>query len=366
MTQKENIFAELKSLELSNGSDVWTLNRAIACTLSDSELLEWYSSQKWKIVVLKSVLEKRDLKQLAAGQHKTIEKILDEFAKRERGYSRLRLALVRRFDFASKADRRRIIEALLTEYKQDRMQAYQLLKLQWDSYFSDKLVSIYNQFHENECLILFVKHYPRTFLKDKFDALAEYYNYPYACYCMGTDYVGQIDKQKMRPFEWLQSMTTFNQPVSEAEAEAILYFHVANDMYQTLWADSKGRYNGYSLLKMNNVRSVIRYMGHLGMADAILRFAKICKQAEAFAKQLGNNNSEDDSAIQDYFNKIGELLPHIKVEDGYHNDIKEWVEKGQPVYDHINSEKSCWYSLTDTTEDAQRHDGLELIDRASF
>lgn len=364
MTRKGNIFAELNSLKLARQSDVWTLNRAIACALSDSELLKLYSSQKSKNIVLKSVLEKRDSKRLAAGQHKTIEKILDEFVERKRGYSNLRLALVRRFEFASKADKRRIIDALLTEYKQDRILAYTMLKSYWDSYFTDKLESLYKQYHDNECLIVFIKHYPKTFLKDKFDALVEQFDYPYACYCMGPDYVGQIDKQKMEPAEWLQLMITFKQPVSESEVEAILYFYVANDLFQTTWTDAKGRFNGYSLLKMFNVRKVVRYMGHLGMADAILRFAKICKQAEDFVKPLGYINS--DVVIQDYFNKIGELLPQIKVEEGYHNDIKEWIEKGQPVYDHINSEKSFWYSLPDTTEDAQSQNGMEPIDRASF
>lgn len=364
MTRKGNIFAELNSLKLARQSDVWTLNRAIACALSDSELLKLYSSQKSKNIVLKSVLEKRDSKRLAAGQHKTIEKILDEFVERKRGYSNLRLALVRRFEFASKADKRRIIDALLTEYKQDRILAYTMLKSYWDSYFTDKLESLYKQYHDNECLIVFIKHYPKTFLKDKFDAIAKYYSYSYACYCMGPDYVEKIDKQKMHSVAWLQLMATFKQKVSEAEAEAILYCWVANCLDQALLYDGKGRFNDYSLLKISNVRDVIHYMGYLGMTDAILRFGKICKKAEALAEPFGHIKSEDVNAVRDYFNNIGKILPRIKVEDGYHNDVIEWVEKGQPVYDYT-SENIWWYTF-ESSEYAQDEDGLKPIDDMPF
>ena len=166
LQENKNILAELDSLDLSSGSDIWTLTRAVASTFSDSELLDYYCSPKGRghSVVIKSILEKRDSKRLAACQHRTIGEKIAEFSQKKRGYSYLRTELARRYNFASKADRRKIVEALLTENRQDRIQAYSLMNSHWDSYFTDKLVSLYNQYHDNESLILFIKHYPRTFL----------------------------------------------------------------------------------------------------------------------------------------------------------------------------------------------------------
>lgn len=359
--ENKTILAELDSLDLSRGSDIWTLKRALACTLSDSDLLDYYCTQKWSNVVIKSVLEKRDSKRLAACQHRTIGKKIAEFSQKKRGYSYLRTELARRYSFASKADRRKIVEALLTENRQDRVQAYPLLNSHWDSYFTDKLVSLYNQYHDSESLILFIKHYPRTFLNDKFDAIAEYYGYPYACYCMGADYVAEIDKQRMHPDDWLRLMATFKQKVSEAEAEAILYYYAADNLYQSVESGNYSRYDGYSLLKIHSVRNVIRYMGYLGMADAILRFGKTCEKVAAIAEQTGRvqdaNGKLDEKAAQAFFNKIGEILPKIKVEEDWHSDIKKWVEDGQPVYDYANAER--WY-FVNLAEPAQNQDDSEI------
>ena len=356
LRENKNILAELDSLDLSSGSDIWTLTRAVASTFSDSELLDYYCSPKGRghSVVIKSILEKRDSKRLAACQHRTIAKKIAEFSQKKRGYSYLRSELAWRYNYASKADRRKIVEALLTENRQDRVQAYPLMNSHWDSYFTDKLVSLYNQYHDNESLIVFIKHYPITFLQDKFDAIADFYGYPYACYCMGADYVGEIDKQKMHPDDWLRLMATFKQKVSDAETEAILYYYAANYLNQSVWRGVNNRDEEYSLLKIQRVRDVIRYMGYLGMADAILRFGKICEKVDAIAEQTGSvrdsNGEIDEKAAQAFFNKIGEILPKIKVEESWHNDIKKWVEKGQPVYNYADAERWYFVKLSDPAQ----------------
>ena len=359
MGKKKNILDEICSLRLSI-SELGSLYRALACTMDDSELLDYYSSQKFKDDIIKSVLEKRDLKRLAAYQHKTIGKKITEFSQKKRGYSCLRMELKHRYEFASKADKRKIVEAFLTESRQDRIQAYQLLKLHRDSYITDKLVSIYNQYHDNECLIVFIKHYPRTFINDKFDAIAGYFNYPYACYCMGADYVRKIDKHKMSPIEWLRLMATFKQNVSVTEAEAILYYHVVNDLSEITLSNIDGHLNGYFLLKIRSVRKVVSCMGYLGMAEAIHRFGKICEQVNAIVKQFGLIASDDCETHQSLFNKIGNILPEIPVEDGFHDIIKEWVLKGQPVCKYSLSKGEWRIEHSNLSEAEQNQDDCEF------
>lgn len=319
-----NTIEQFKSLKISSVISQWTMIRAYARTLPDSDLLEYYSTQKNKPDLIKSVLQKRDLKRLAAGQHKAIGKLIDEFAKRKRGYSHLRLALVRRYDFALKADRRRIVEALLSEYRQDRILAYQMLKLNWDAYFTDKLVSLYNQYHDRECLIVFIKHYPRTILQDKFDALVEQFDYPYACYCMGAVFAEKIDKYKMQPNEWLRLMATFNQDVSEAEAEAILYYTFAMGLLD----DLSCRKTWSSELMSVKALDVIRDLGRLGYADIIVRFGKILEQTEALIQPGAFIYIVDKYSFP---NKFYQILPQIEVEESWHSDVKKWAETANAI-----------------------------------
>lgn len=360
MEEKKKIIDEIFLLKLSNWSDQYTLYSAVACTMTDSELLDYYSSLPNKDDIIKSVLEKRDLKRLAACQHKTIGKKIAEFGQKKRGYSYLRLELANRYEFASKADKRKIVEAFLTENRQDRIQAYQLLELHWDSYFTDKLVSVYDQYHDNECLMVFIKHYPRTFLNDKFDAIAGYFGYTYACYCMGADFVGKIDKQRLHPDDWLRLMANFKQKVSVAEAEAILYYYVAKDLSGITLNNEEGHLNGYSLLKIRSVRKVVRCMGYLGMAESIIRFGKICKQIEIIAEPFGLIAADDYETHQSLFNKIGNTLPEISVEDGFHNVIKEWVLKGQPVCEYSLSKRQWWIKYPNWSDADQRECDCEL------
>ena len=171
---------------------------------------------------------------------------------------------------------------------------------------------------------------------------------------MGPDYVEKIDKHKMHPDDWLRLMATFKQKVSEAEAEAILYYYAADNLNQSVWRGVNNRDEEYSLLKIQRVRDVIRYMGYLGMADAILRFGKICEKVDAIAAQTGSvrdsNGEIDEKAAQAFFNKIGEILPKIKVEEDWHNDIKKWIEKGQPVYDYADAERWYFVKLSDPAQ----------------
>ena len=116
---------KFESFQLSI-SDKWTLIRAYASALFDRDLLDLYCSASQNQVI-KSLLIQRDQKKLASTQHRTIARLLKDFAKRESGWSYLRASLLQRYDFASLTDKRKIIESLLSDNKYDRKYAYSKL-----------------------------------------------------------------------------------------------------------------------------------------------------------------------------------------------------------------------------------------------
>ena len=304
---------KFESLQLSI-SDKWTLIRAYASALSDRDLLDLYCSASQNQVI-KSLLIQRDQKKLASTQHRTIARLLKDFAKRESGWSYLRASLLQRYDFASLTDKRKIIESLLFDNKYDRKYAYSKLSQRWDPYFTEIITDIYEKYHDPECLKLFVKHYPKSYLQDKFDSLVKFYDYRYACYCMGPDFVGNIDRSKIKDFEWLQLMAAFQREVSPIEAENILYNTVMDKLSEHIFYDSAyGEIDGdfpnsrhrFSVMELPNVKSVVRCLGLLGFKDALWRFANFCEQVD---KLLKNNDFQESHSKVACLYEVEELLP---------------------------------------------------------
>ena len=139
---------QLEELELSS-SDYWVLLRAYANSLPDAELLDLYIQRFSKNAVIHSLLKMRDIKALATIQHKIIQRELKTLNKNRLSDKRvvpgdraLRGELRVRYEFASKNDKRKILEMFLTSYKAERMFAYSQLYKNWDEYFKQIIINV--------------------------------------------------------------------------------------------------------------------------------------------------------------------------------------------------------------------------------
>lgn len=309
-TDMDDFLQQLDQIGLTNESDYWVILRAYSCSLSDEELLNFYISKYPNNVIIESVLQKRDANHLSELQHKTISKLLKKTKKyrhvadQKKKYSKLIGELLTRYKFASLKDRRRIIAFMFDGDKYERRYVYSNLYQQWDDYFFDRIISIYEQYHEGECLKIFIKHYPQCYLKDKFNALVDFYDYQYACYCMGAEQVAEIERDKMSPGEYIRLMATFKRQIPVQEAEDILYHTLVYNLFDFLCFPEQQK---TSLLAIRPVKHVVVAMGGLGMKESLISFAKICSMAN---KILVNRFS----SIIDYnagkvFYEIMALLP---------------------------------------------------------
>ena len=341
----EDFLKKFDEIGLTNNSDYWVIVRAYATSLSDKDLLDVYVSRFRNNVVIESLLRQRDVKHLATVQHKTIGKLLDKIVqyrtapKNVVGYNALRLELHARNKFSSGKDRRRIIEVFLAGNKTDRIYAYNQLYQNWDKYFFDKIIALYDQYHDGESLKLFIKHFPKSYLQDKFEAIAKHYNYSYAYYCMGAECVDSIDKSKVHPDEYLRLMATFKRKVPCNEAEDMLYATIVEHLYQFLSYYDK---NNASLLSVWDVKYIVRAMGTLGMKDSLISFVRICAQAE---KILCDGLSDTLKKRNEMYDKIISLLP----------------AKYRTTNAKMESEKEQMYNLEFCSCNSQDNDNVQQL-----
>jgi len=330
---------QLDELELSK-SDYWILVRAYANSLPDAELLDLYSSNRFlKNEILRSLLKKRDAKALATVQHKTILQGLKTLGENRLSDKRvvpgdraLRDSLRARYEFASENDKRKILEAFLASYKTERLFAYSRLLDNWNDHFKQIIIDVYNQHHDKECLKVFIKHFSKSFLNSIFSDIEACYDYSYACYCVGREYVPTIDRQKLKPFEYLRLMVNFKRNVPQKEAETILYDTLADELKWVLYSHNDKRLDGYykkeykkedTLLKsFPNVRRVIGALGAMGYTDSLLTFAKISTKIHTTIMKSEVNESDEEKV----FDKIVALLPEPQRYGKY-----EIPEKFRPI-----------------------------------
>lgn len=306
----EEFLQKIEPLHMSYNSDYWIILRAYMNSLSDKELLDIYIQKFSDNDIVKSLLQNRDIKSLGTILHKTIVKLIDginrngSVAKKTPGYVALRRELQLRYQFASQNDKRNILDLFLNGNKTERIWVYTCLYECWDNYFFDKIKSVYEQYQDGQCLKVFINHFPKSYLIDKFDALVNYYNYSYACYCLGVEYMGYIDKSKMSLVDYLQLMASLKRKISRDEAEDILYLALVESLYPFLYYyDSNKR---PTILSIDVIKSIVRSMGTLGMKESLMAFASICYQANEILDTNSPNIKRECNRIYD---EILSLLP---------------------------------------------------------
>ena len=256
---------KIEPLNFRYDDDYKVLLEAYLSSLSDKDLLDVCIQKFPDNEIVESVLKQRDSKRLGAIQHNTIVKLIETvnqyrlLSKKQSDYTSLIYELKVRYMFASKKDKRRILEVLLDGDESDRFWAYYLLGECWDNYFFDKIISIYNKYHDDYCIGV-LGNCPVGSLKGKIDKDA-------------------VLKDKIAPCFYLGRLALFEKEIPPQVAEDILYKTIVNTLYLYLY-----RYNNPqqppTLLSIYQVECVIRTMGALGMKESLKSFALICYQAD--------------------------------------------------------------------------------------
>ena len=203
-----------------------------------------------------------------------------------------RVELRDRFGKQSFLTQRKILKAMLHASKQDRMWAYNRLNYSWDGFFFEDVQDLWEQYHEKECGIVVIKHFPKEYVYDNLSALDIQGNYTNLCIKLIHHPKFQIDKERLKEnfvfyghpeVEYLYILAKSKSKIEKGEATRTLFnqmavfINIVNTPPQFI---GNRAYNFERQLEDGNVTTkhlefvscVLWCMGELGLVEELIAF----------------------------------------------------------------------------------------------
>ena len=178
--------------------------KALVHTLNKEELLTLQKklkrgSSKWSVG--KGLYEeaRKVLGKIQPHRNESISALLKAFTDKQSGkVAKARAELRERFDKQSFQTQRKILQAMLSASKQDRVWAYKQLSNGWDDFFFEDVKNLWEQYNEKECGAVIIKKFPMEYVYDNLSALDTHGNYTNLCIKLINHPKFQIDKEQLK------------------------------------------------------------------------------------------------------------------------------------------------------------------------
>lgn len=128
-----------------------------------------------------------------------------------------------RFDYLDWKDQKKIMLAFLDSGKTDRQWAYLKLLDFWDEAFEEKVKALWEQYHEDKCAWVVIRHLPVEYIVQNMDKFTGRRDYYFICLRLARDKNYVIDKDKLNDKDYLAVLYHTCRSVDPDEAEDILY-----------------------------------------------------------------------------------------------------------------------------------------------
>jgi len=338
---------------------------ALANTLPDKSLLEFVMDNDFNEFYMR-IIERRGLE--TRMKTKLKRRIGDNIKSLENpnynGRTKLRGFLQSCYQYAYPKDRTKILHCMLGQpTKKDREWAYVKLKKDWDSSFYDLVDKNLGLFHEKECATVIMKHFPKDYIYQHRQELAELIGKQWVMAEIGEIHPEELNLNDLDPYERVRTIATLHLKEYRDMLESMLYtaikheielilsacrldspnrivdsrkyysyvFTIDNKNYDLYWAGWEKCHDGFipyllqvespygdnhlheaviSLRTLKCTGICLWAMGQMGMADAIIRF------------------SEMDAKFETQFK-------YDKDTDNLPGKLKNWLFE---VYNHISRE----------------------------
>lgn len=192
----------------------------------------------------------------------------------------------RRFYGLDWKDQKKIMNAFLDAGKSDREWTYLRLLDIWDASFEAKVKELWEEYHEERCAWVIIRHFPLEYLKEHIEELSEGRNYYFICMRMAAETDFEIERDKLTAADYLMLLYHTKRKIDDTEARDILY-QIVHDISVHYWpAMELSRYYHSNRREM------------MGASD----FAKV-SMALYYLESMGNENvvksfNEWDAAMQ--------------------------------------------------------------------
>lgn len=272
--------------------------RALVHTLNKEELLILKKklkrgSSKWSVG--KGLYEEaiKILGKIQPHRNESISTLLKAFTDKQSGkVAKARAELRERFDKQSFQTQRKILQAMLSASKQDRVWAYKQLSNGWDDFFFEDVKNLWEQYHEKECVAVIIKHFPMEYVYENLSALDTHGNYTNLCIKLIHHPKFQIDKERLKEdfvfyghpeVEYLYILAKSKSKIEKGEATRTLFNQMAvfiNIVNTPPKFIGNRAYNFERQIEDGNVTTkhlefvscVLWCMGELGLVEELIAF----------------------------------------------------------------------------------------------
>ena len=272
--------------------------KALVHTLNKEELLTLQKklkrgSSKWSVG--KGLYEEaiKVLGKIQPHRNESISALLKAFTDKQSGkVAKARAELRERFDKQSFQTQRKILQAMLSASKQDRVWAYKQLSNGWDDFFFEDVKNLWEQYHEKECVAVIIKHFPMEYVYENLSALDTHGNYTNLCIKLIHHPKFQIDKERLKEdfvfyghpeVEYLYILAKSKSKIEKGEATRTLFNQMAvfiNIVNTPPKFIGNRAYNFERQIEDGNVTTkhlefvscVLWCMGELGLVEELIAF----------------------------------------------------------------------------------------------
>lgn len=134
-----------------------------------------------------------------------------------------------RFSCLDWKDQKRILSMFLESGKADRDWAYSKLLWMWDDSFSEKVKTLWDQYHEDKCSWVVIRHFPKEFLLERMHELDYGRNYYFICRRLYDSSNWKIDKARLSILDFLSLTEEIQASMEDSDALDLL-FMLVHDM----------------------------------------------------------------------------------------------------------------------------------------
>ena len=212
----------------------------------------------------------------------------------------------RRFFGLDWKDQKKIVAAFLDAGVSDRDWAYSRLLDLWDASFEQKVLELWETYHEEKCAWVIIRHFPKEFISKHVNTFNEGRDYYFICRRLAADADFVIDKERLSKTDYLMALSHGERHINDAEATDILYEIVRDIAFH--WSPSMELPRDYMPHRREvmtasdfvNVSIALYYLEKIGNDDVVITFRTWENKVQGIVHDSEEYKALNSKSISDY------------------------------------------------------------------
>ena len=236
-----------------------------------------------------------------------IAKVIKNYVNKKSGrVTDSRNEIQKRFFGLDWKDQKKIMAAFLDAGISDRDWAYSRLLDLWDASFEQKVLELWETYHEEKCAWVIIRHFPKEYLQKHIDQFNEGRDYYFICRRLAEDGDFVIDKERLSSTDYLMALSHGNRHIVDDETTDILYGIVRDIAFH--WSPSMELSRDYMPHRREvmtasdfvNVSIALYYLEKMGNDDVVTTFRTWESKVQGIVRDSEEYKALNSKSISDY------------------------------------------------------------------